>query len=128
MPAVTHEHLIAALEQRFDYASARIVAADVLAAAGVPPAAHYNAATAAQIAAAIAAQVSRSAGVLQAMGASAHAAPATAAATPAPAAAAEQEPPHASTPAETGINDEAENPAAPADPAAEAAKKPTKKG
>jgi hypothetical protein len=128
MPAVTHEHLIAALEQRFDYASARIVAADVLAAAGVPAAAHYNAATAAQIAAAISTQVTRAAGVLQAMGAGTHAAPVPTPATPAPAPAAAQEPPHASTPAEAGINDEAENPAAPADPAAEAAKKPAKKG
>lgn len=85
MAARSHDDLVAALERRLDYASARIVAKELLASAGVGPG-PYDAAAAGQIAAAIAASLSRHDAVLAAWGATPGpktAAPAKVEATPA---------------------------------------------
>ena len=82
--ALTHQHLIDAFEHRFDYLSARAMAAEVLDKAGLSKADSYDAAAAARIGMAIEATVPRAASILAALP-TAGAAPAAAAA-PAPAA------------------------------------------
>ena len=46
---LSHDHLLAALERRYDYQSARAVATDLLSIAEVAPAAAYDAAATAKI-------------------------------------------------------------------------------
>jgi hypothetical protein len=77
--SLSHEHLLAALERRFDYLSARSVANELLSAAGVAKADHYDAAAAAKLRAAAETSLTRAHGVLEALAAGA---PAKAHATP----------------------------------------------
>lgn len=94
---LSHEHLLAALELRFDYQSARAVAGDLLAAAGVTKADAYDAAATAKIRAA-SEKVPRAAAALTAIG-HGPAAPAPAhKSTPAPDATTVTEPASATAP------------------------------
>ena len=77
--ALTHQHLIDAFEHRFDYLSARAMAAEVLDKAGLSKADSYDAAAAARIGSTIEATVPRAASILAALP-KAGAAPAVAAA------------------------------------------------
>ena len=111
---LTHEQLIGALEWRFDYQSARSVAGELLAAAGIAKADHYDGAAAGKIRAAAETSLTRAHAVLEALAVSAPAAPAAPAkvapAAPAEAAAA-AEPAEAATetaPADDGAADKAD--------------------
>ncbi len=91
--ALSHEQLVAALERRFDYQSARSVAGELLAVAGVAKADAYDAGASAKLRAAVEASLTRAHAVLEALAATAPSAPAApakpAAAEPAPVAAPE---------------------------------------
>ncbi len=65
--ALTHDQLIAALERRFDYQSARSVAGELLALAGVARADAYDAAAAGKVRAAAETALTRAHGVLEAL-------------------------------------------------------------
>ncbi len=66
--ALSHEQLLAALERRFDYLSARAVASELLAVAGVAPADAYDAAASAKLRAAVESSLTRAHAVLEALG------------------------------------------------------------
>ena len=91
--ALSHEQLVVALERRFDYQSARSVAGELLAVAGVAKADAYDAGASAKLRAAAEASLTRAHAVLEALTATAPSAPAApakpASAEPAPVAAAE---------------------------------------
>ena len=69
--ALSHDQLLAALERRFDYLSARSVANELLGVAGVAKADHYDAAAAAKLRAAAETSLTRAHGVLEALAAGA---------------------------------------------------------
>ena len=93
---LSHEQLLGALERRFDYQSARSVAGELLAAAGVAKADQYDGASAGKLRAAAETSLTRAHAVLEALAVSAPAAPVT----PAKAAHAAHEAAHAAEPAE----------------------------
>lgn len=104
--ALSHEQLLSALERRFDYLSARSVAGELLALAGVAKADAYDAAATAKLRAAAETSLTRAHAVLEAFGTAAPAAP-VAAAPAKPAAAPEAPAPVAEAAPEAAPADDA---------------------